>query len=163
MKIYTLTRQQLIPTSIHAVFAFFSEPRMLARITPPWLHFQLVGPKGPIMGVGLRLTYRIRVLGIPQTWVSEITSYRQSESFVDEQLRGPYALWRHEHTFQSTRDGTLVTDTVTYALPFGVLGRLAHALFVRRQLAAIFDFREATLRTLFSHTRGRASAADVGA
>ncbi len=146
---YALARKQVVPAPLDDVFAFFAEPRNLARITPPWLKFQLVEPRNPVMATGLRLRYRIRPFGVPQTWVSEITEYRPGEYFVDEQRRGPYREWRHAHVFLPQGNATVVMDTVDYALPFGVLGRLVHALVVRRQLEGIFDYRDAAIRAAF--------------
>lgn len=138
---YVLHRVQWVPTPLDETFDFFSRPQNLARITPPWLAFRMVSDDA-VMREGLRIEYRIRPLGIPQKWVSEITAYDPPHRFVDEQLRGPYARWHHEHGFRTSKGGTEVTDTVRYALPLGPLGRLAHALFVRRQLEAIFAFRQ---------------------
>ena len=152
MKSYTLERTQRVPTPLDDTFDFFSRPENLARITPPWLAFRMVSDDAD-MREGLRIEYRIRPLGVPQKWVSEITAYAPPHRFVDEQVKGPYAKWHHEHVFRSVDEGpmaggTEVTDTVTYALPFGPLGRLAHALVVRRQLESIFEYRSARLPEL---------------
>jgi ligand-binding SRPBCC domain-containing protein len=131
------------------VFAFFADPRNLTLITPPWLRLQLVGPPNPIMGAGLELTYRVRPMLVPVTWVSEITTYESPHRFVDEQRHGPYASWHHEHSFRAVRGGTEVSDVVRYRLPFGTLGRIAHACFVRRRLWSIFVYRAAVIRSVF--------------
>lgn len=144
---YTLHRVQRVPAPLHETFDFFSRPGNLGRITPPWLAFTMVSDDAD-MRAGLRIDYRIRPLGFPQKWVSEITAYEPPHRFVDEQRAGPYARWHHEHRFRAVEGGTEVEDTVTYALPFGPLGRLAHFLFVRRQLEAIFRYRELRLREL---------------
>ncbi len=149
MYCYTLSTKQRVARPLDTVFAFYAEPRNLARLTPPSLGFRLVDPSEPVMARGLRLTYRIRPLGIPMTWVSEITEYDPPHWFADEQRRGPYAYWHHEHTFRAVDGGTEVADEVTYGLPFGPVGRLVHALVVRRQLAAIFSFRETAVRETF--------------
>jgi ligand-binding SRPBCC domain-containing protein len=146
---YVLHRVQRVPTPLGETFEFFSRPQNLARITPAWLAFRMVSNDAD-MREGLRIEYRIRPLWIPQKWVSEITAYDPPHRFVDEQRRGPYARWHHEHSFRATNGGTEVTDTVHYALPLGPLGRLAHALFVRRQLEAIFAFRQERLDALLA-------------
>jgi ligand-binding SRPBCC domain-containing protein len=148
---YTLHRVQAVAAPLDETFDFFSRPENLARITPPWLAFQLVSDDLE-MREGLRIEYRVRPLGFPQKWVSRITVYDPPHRFVDEQVEGPYGKWHHEHTFRAVEGGTEVTDTVTYALPFGPFGRLAHALLVRRQLAAIFDFRRRALADLLPGT-----------
>ncbi|MFO7894336.1 MAG: SRPBCC family protein [Longimicrobiales bacterium] len=144
---HTLHRVQHVPTPLAETFDFFSRPENLDRITPPWLAFTMVSDDAD-MRAGLRIEYRIRPLGFPQKWVSEITAYDPPHRFVDEQVEGPYTRWHHEHTFRAVEGGTEVTDTVTYALPFGPLGRLAHFLVVGRQLESIFDYRRRRLREL---------------
>jgi ligand-binding SRPBCC domain-containing protein len=141
---HTLHRVQLVPAALDRTFEFFSRPENLARITPPWLGFRMVGGDAD-MREGLRIEYRVRPLGFPQKWVSEITAYDPPHRFVDEQVEGPYARWHHEHRFRAVDGGTEVTDTVTYALPLGPIGQLAHALLVRRQLESIFEYRKQTL------------------
>lgn len=148
-----LERKQIVRRPLDEVFGFFAEPRNLARLTPPWLRFRVVGigdkpsDGDPPMCLGLRIHYRISPLGLPQRWTSEITYWDPPRGFVDEQIRGPYRRWRHQHMFVSVAEGTEIIDRVEYALPLGALGRLAH-LFVKRQLDAIFDYRERTIRAL---------------
>lgn len=144
---YTLHRVQRVSTPLEETFDFFSRPENLARITPPWLGFRMVSEDAD-MREGLTIEYRVRPLGFPQKWVSAITAYDPPYRFVDEQIHGPYARWHHEHRFEAADGGTRVTDTVTYALPFGPMGRLVHALFVRRQLESIFTFRQERLPEL---------------
>ena len=141
-RVYTLERRQTVPSPLETVFSFFAEPRNLARITPPWLAFRLVSAGDLVMAEGLRLEYRVRPLGAPMRWVSRITVWDPPHRFADEQERGPYRYWHHLHEFRAVPGGTELLDRVTYALPLGPLGRLAHALVVRPQLRAIFRFRE---------------------
>jgi len=145
---FNVERTQRVPRSLDEVFAFFAAPGNLARITPSWLGFQIVTPDVE-MRQGLTIEYRIRPLGLPQRWVSEITLWDPPRRFVDEQRRGPYRRWRHLHEFRAVEGGTEIRDRVTYELPLGPLGRVAHALFVRRQLEAIFAYRERVVRGLF--------------
>ena len=141
---YTLHRVQRVPTPLDRTFDFFSRPENLARITPPWLGFRMVSTD-VAMREGLRIEYRVKPLGFPQPWLSEITLYDPPHRFVDEQVRGPYRRWHHDHRFRAVGGGTEVTDTVTYALPYGWIGRLAHGILVRRQLESIFDYRTRAL------------------
>jgi len=127
------------------VFKFFQDPRNLARITPPELGFQ-VTTRGPIeMREGAEIDYTIRWLGMPMKWRTLITDYRPPSLFIDEQLRGPYKLWRHRHDFREVDGASVISDRVEYELPLGVLGRFAHALFVCRQLRGIFVYRQRTI------------------
>jgi hypothetical protein len=69
--------------------------------------------------------------------------------FVDEQRIGPYKMWHHQHHFEATEGGTLMTDIVHYSLPMGFLGGIAHGLFVKKQLNDIFDYRQRKIEELF--------------
>ncbi|MGD2135184.1 MAG: SRPBCC family protein [Gemmatimonadales bacterium] len=146
---YVLERTQGVTRPLEEVFQFFSDPRNLARLTPPWLAFRALDSGDLTMREGLRIHYRIRLLGVPQRWTSVITVWDPPHRFVDEQLRGPYRRWHHLHEFTRSNDGTQIRDRVTYQLPFGPLGRLAHVLFVRRQLEAIFTYRRHRVEELF--------------
>jgi ligand-binding SRPBCC domain-containing protein len=138
---YVLRRQAFIPAALDEVFAFFADARNLERITPGWLRFRVLTPDPIEMKTGTRISYRLRIAGIPVRWDTRIAAWEPGRSFVDCQERGPYSLWEHTHTFESLAEGVLMEDLVRYALPFGALGRLAHALWVRSALAQIFDHR----------------------
>lgn len=142
MSIHVLRREQTVAAPLRDVFAFFERPDNLARITPAWLDFRIVGPDDLTMRRGLEIEYRIRPLKVPQRWVSRITEYDPPHRFVDEQRVGPYRSWHHLHVFEALDEGrTRIVDEVTYELPLGPLGDLAHILFVRRQLRGIFAHR----------------------
>jgi len=150
MRVYTLKREQLIRKPIEEVFSFFENAGNLARITPSNLRFNILTPFPIEMKAGTLIDYTIRVLGIGVHWRTLITHYNPPHSFTDEQLKGPYALWHHRHEFFSSSEGTLIRDTVNYALPFGVLGSLVHAIIVKRQLWNIFDHRSSVIRSIFA-------------
>jgi ligand-binding SRPBCC domain-containing protein len=142
MHVHTLLREQRLPGEPDAVFPFFADARNLEAITPPLLRFRVVTPEPITMRVGALILYRLRVHGVPVSWLTSIQDWDPPRRFVDQQVRGPYALWHHTHEFEPTGDGgTLMRDTVRYAIGFGALGELAHRLVVRRDLDAIFDFR----------------------
>jgi ligand-binding SRPBCC domain-containing protein len=142
MAIHILRREQVLPRSPDAVFPFFADAQNLEAITPPWLGFRVTTP-GPIaMAPGALIEYRLRLHAIPIRWRTTIAVWDPPRRFVDVQIRGPYRIWHHTHDFEPLPDGgTLMRDTVRYALPLGPLGALAHRLLVARDLAAIFDFR----------------------
>ena len=150
---YCIHTRQFLPRPVDQVFAFFEDPRNLARITPPWLSFRILDPDSVEMRLGARLEYTIRWLGLPLRWTTVITGYRPPFYFEDSQMRGPYARWVHQHRFREADGGTWVEDQVSYRLPFGVLGRLAHPLLVRRQLRAIFEYREKKIQDLLLNRR----------
>lgn len=146
MKIHEFKCDLWLPQSRAQIFSFFSDPANLDAITPPWLHFKILTPSPMTIKEGTLLHYRLRVHGIPLHWTSKITSWNPLERFVDEQLRGPYRLWVHEHTFQEHNGGTLVKDFVRYATP---LDLFLHRLFVRPDLVKIFKFRSDQLQRRF--------------
>ena len=118
---YTLERTQL-----REVFPFFSDAKNLEAITPPYLQFKILTP-GPIaLQAGTLIDYRIRLLGIPMYWRTQIESFESPLRFTDIQIRGPYRLWHHTHQFLDTPEGTLMTDLVRYQMPFGPLGSLGY-------------------------------------
>lgn len=146
---FLLLREQRVPHPRDEVFAFFSDPRNLGRITPDWIHFRMERPLTR-MTEGTIIDYRLRIRGIPLRWRTRIAEYEPPHRFVDVQVRGPYALWRHEHTFEAVEGGTLVRDRVEYALHWWsggrtALGRLVHGLVVRPDIERIFDHRRAVL------------------
>jgi ligand-binding SRPBCC domain-containing protein len=139
-----LERTQRVPTPVEETFDFFADPRNLEAITPPWLHFRILEAPARL-DRGSLLRYRLRIFGMPIGWRTEITEWKRPHGFVDEQLRGPYRLWIHEHRLEPDEGGTVVHDRIRYRIPLGAIGRLAGRLFVRRWLGEIFDYREARI------------------
>ena len=140
-KTYTLERTQLIPRPLAEVFPFFSDAGNLEAITPAFLQFKILTPRPIPMRAGTFIDYRIRLLGIPMHWRTQIESFDPPHRFTDIQIRGPYRLWHHTHEFLDVPEGTLMTDLVQYQMPLGPIGSLAHALWIRRTLERIFDYR----------------------
>lgn len=147
---YQLRRTQLVKTDMETCWNFFSSPANLSKITPDYMGFHVRTEVPNTMYEGLIIAYTVSpVLGIPLKWVTEITHVKEHKFFVDEQRIGPYVMWHHEHHFEQTKDGILMTDIVSYELPFGPLGKLAHALFVKKQLNEIFAYRFKVVDELF--------------
>jgi ligand-binding SRPBCC domain-containing protein len=146
MKLYRLQRTQIIPTSITGAWRFFSSPANLPLITPPSLGFRVTSPAPEAMYPGMIITYTVTPFPLLKfNWVTEITHVREPFFFVDEQRLGPYRFWHHQHHFEEVTGGVAMTDIVSYALPFGFLGRMVAGM-VAGQLKDIFDFRQAYLR-----------------
>jgi ligand-binding SRPBCC domain-containing protein len=150
MKIYLLERRQMIPRSRSETFAFFSDAFNLERITPRFLRFRILTPSPIKMRAGTVIEYRLALFGVPIYWRTVIESWTPEESFIDRQIKGPYALWRHTHSFEEKGPRQiLMRDQVEYSLPYALLGRVAHGLFIKRRLEEIFDYRaEMTARLL---------------
>jgi ligand-binding SRPBCC domain-containing protein len=142
---HTLVREQRLPRPPEDVFPFFADAGNLEAITPPWVSFSVITPRPIDMRAGALIEYRLRLHGLPIRWLTVIADWEPGVRFVDTQIRGPYALWHHTHEFERDGGGTLMRDTVRYALPYGPLGSLAYALFVRRDVARIFDYRAEAL------------------
>ena len=154
---HELEREQWLPASPERVFAFFADAENLERMTPPWLGFRIRTPLPVEMQADARIEYSIRLGPAPLRWRTRIAVWEPEKRFIDVQERGPYARWVHTHEFAAMGGGVLMRDRVSYALPLGPLGELAHAGFVRALLARIFDYRFARARELFaSNGPGRA-------
>jgi len=152
-RVYRLVRQQFIPASIERVWAYFATPANLNAMTPPDLDFEIVSGGESPMYEGQLIEYRVRFMPLVRSlWLTEIVHVVEKHSFVDEQRLGPYRFWYHEHLFEPVEGGVQMTDRVTYALPFGLLGDWVHALWVRRKLEHIFDFRRKKVAEIFGYT-----------
>ncbi len=149
MKNHILERQQYLPAPMQEVFAFFSDIRNLEWLTPSWLGFRIVTSEKVEMKAGAQIDFIICLAGLPVRWRTRIAEWAPGVRFVDEQVRGPYAFWRHEHRFEPFDGGVLMTDRVCYRLPLGVLGRVLHRVAVRGALTAIFDYRFQRIRERF--------------
>jgi ligand-binding SRPBCC domain-containing protein len=141
-RVHLLERRQRVELPIEEAFAFYGDARNLELITPPWLGFE-VTTRAPIeMGVGTLIEYRLRLHRLPVRWRTRIEAWEPPRRFVDAQIRGPYSLWEHTHTFEEDGPGaTIIEDRVRYSIPFGLLGELANRLLVQRDLRQIFDYR----------------------
>jgi ligand-binding SRPBCC domain-containing protein len=150
-KIYQLKRVQIMPVSLEKAWNFFSNPNNLLTITPPFLHLKVTNDVyGDEAYSGQIITYKVKpLLGIPLLWLTEIKHVEPLKMFVDEQRKGPYKLWHHQHHFKVIEGGVEMTDNDHYSIPFGHLGRIAHAVTVKNQLHKIFDYRYQKVEELF--------------
>jgi ligand-binding SRPBCC domain-containing protein len=151
MKIYHLTRTLFLPITIQQAWDFFSTPKNLALITPDHMGFHILYISGGDKAyAGQIIRYKVNVLPfVPVHWVTEITQVKEPYYFIDEQRFGPYSLWHHQHHFKEVDGGVEMTDEVNYAIPLGFLGRLAHWIFVGREVNRIFDVRTRLLEKYF--------------
>lgn len=148
--IYTLEVKQILNISLAEAWEFFSSPDNLAKITPPHMGFIITSGTPAKMYPGQIISYKVSPFpGFKTNWVTEITQVTNQCFFVDEQRFGPYQMWHHEHRFEVQGNGVLMTDRVSYKLPLGFLGRIAHAIFVKEQLKQIFSYRIAVMEQKF--------------
>jgi ligand-binding SRPBCC domain-containing protein len=148
MAFYQLIKKQFVPASIEEVWDFISSPKNLKEITPDYMGFDITSENLPEkMYAGMIISYKVRpLMGIPMTWVTEITHVEDKRYFVDEQRVGPYSIWHHQHQIEPHENGVMMTDIVSYKPPLGFLGSIANALLIRRQLKGIFEYREKALK-----------------
>ncbi len=149
---YQLRRTQVVPITMKEAWDFFSSPKNLEKITPRELSFNITSISlDKECYPGQMICYTVKpILGIPLKWVTEITHVQEPFFFVDEQRVGPYSIWHHEHHFKEVEGGVEITDIVHYKIPLGILGRLAHVLFVKKKLNQIFDYRTDIMANYFS-------------
>ena len=151
MAIHTLRTKQIIRATLQQCWDFFSDPRNLSKITPPDMGFVVKSDLPTRIHAGMMIEYRVSpLLGIPMTWLTEITQVREGAYFVDEQRVGPYAIWHHEHHFADLGDGRIeMNDIVTYRLPLSPFSEIVHPFLVKPQLDKIFGFREKAVERMF--------------
>ena len=147
MKTWLFEAEQWLPLSPDLVFRFYADAFKLEEITPPLLQFKVLTPPPIDMKAGTVIDYRLKLRGIPLRWQSQITAWEPPYRFVDQQLKGPYRLWRHEHTFIEDKGGTLAIDRVEYAVHGGILVK---KLLVEPDLKRIFGYRKRKLQELLA-------------
>ena len=144
---FTVETRLFLPRPVEIVFPFFADAANLETITPSWLRFQIVTRRPIAMGAGTLIEYRLQLHGVPLRWQSEITAWEPPHRFVDEQRRGPYRTWIHEHTFTESKGGCEVRDFVRYA---ALGGWVADRLFIGHNVRRIFEYRARKLREIFA-------------
>jgi len=148
--IHYLHREQVIPAPLERVWDYFANPSNLNELTPPDMKFEIIAGGDDRMYAGQMIEYRVEfVHGLRSLWLTEIAHVEEGRYFVDEQRVGPYRFWHHEHHFELLEAGVRMTDKVTYAAPFGMLGDIVTALWIRRRLDEIFDYRYRKVVELF--------------
>lgn len=148
--LHQLIHEQFVPTPLDKVWEYFATPANLNDMTPSDMNFEITHGGEGDMFQGQLIAYRVQIMPLVKSrWLTEISHIKEKEYFVDEQRIGPYRFWYHEHRFKAVEGGTLISDQVTYALPFGPLGDLVNALWVGPRLKSIFDFRSNKTAEIF--------------
>ena len=151
--IYYFRTEHFLPISIDKAWDFFSSAKNLALITPPEMDFKILSTfDEKEIYEGMLIDYTVKPLfGIPLHWKTEISNVNRPHSFTDRQLKGPYKIWEHTHVFIVQENGILMKDEIKYEIPFGIIGQLAHKLFVKEKVKEIFHFREKALDKIFGN------------
>jgi len=148
-----LKQEQFLPITLDEAWRFFATPKNLNEVTPNDMVFEIISELPDTMYEGLLIQYRLKpMLNIPIEWCTEITHISEKEYFVDEQRKGPYKIWHHEHHFKSVKGGVLMTDLLHYDIGMSVFGWLAGKLFVHNKVKAIFEYRQKALASRFNRT-----------
>jgi ligand-binding SRPBCC domain-containing protein len=157
MKTYKIEYDQFIDLPIEDVFNFFSKPENLSLITPPRMNFEIMTPQPLEMKEGQLVDYALTIVYIIKLrWRTLITKYKSPHIFIDQQIKGPYSLWHHTHTFEEKDGGTIIKDSVVYAIPFGWLGRFVHAIYIKYDIQSIFKHRKKILTKIFENIKKQA-------
>jgi ligand-binding SRPBCC domain-containing protein len=163
MAVHSIKTVQKIPVSLNEAWDFFSTPSNLDAITPGDMKFKTISKHhGEKMYTGQIIEYKVSpVFNIPLYWMTEITHVKYGEYFIDEQRRGPYSLWHHQHHFKEIDGGVEMTDIVHYKNPLGIIGEIANSLFVKKQLRKIFEFRFRKVEDLFGKWQGQTPIVEI--
>jgi len=154
VKKYSIEFEQFINLPIQDVFLFFSQPKNLSLITPPRLKFNILTPEPIHMNEGQLIDYTLTIMYIINIrWTTLITMYQEPNIFIDQQLKGPYSLWHHTHTFEEKDGGTLIKDKVIYGIPFGWFGRFLNFVYIKHDINSIFKYRHQILNKIFSEIK----------
>jgi ligand-binding SRPBCC domain-containing protein len=151
MAIYQYYTEQFFHATTEEIWDFISSPKNLKRITPEYMGFDIISKFLPEkMYQGMIINYKVSpVLHIKLDWVTEITHVEDNKFFVDEQRVGPYKMWHHEHHIKNVNGGVLMTDILSYKLPYGFFGDIAHRMFVKSKIQEIFEYRRKALEAIF--------------
>lgn len=152
MSMFQYKAEQFLPISVDEAWAFFSSPKNLATITPAELDFKILSKvNDEDIYEGMIIDYIVKPLfKIPVHWQTEICTVKKGKFFTDRQLKGPYKLWEHTHTFEKMTNGVLMHDIINYQLPFGFLGNIAHTVLVKKKIENIFIYRKNILEKIFT-------------
>lgn len=151
MSVKNLQFKQTLPININKAWDFFSDPANLSKITPPEMNFIIhTDTEGKETYPGQMIVYTVSpIFNIPMHWVTEITHVQKPNIFVDEQRKGPYSLWHHQHHFREIEGGVEMTDILHYEVPLGFIGNIMNNLFIEKKIKAIFEFRTKALDSIF--------------
>lgn len=151
--IYNFEDQQFIKSDLQTVWKYFNNPKHIQALTPPKMHLKTRTQNLPNqIHENLEISYNVSPLfGIPLKWKTKITNVVPNESFIDIQIKGPYKIWHHLHTFKQVKEGVLMKDFITYQLPLGFIGNFIHKILVKKEIENLFEFRTKQVQKHFEN------------
>lgn len=156
-----LSCEQRIKAPLAEVFPFFSTARNLERLTPPFLRFRIRRISSEPLGAGALIDYSLTLHHLPVRWRTRIEHWDPPDQFVDLQIRGPFKLWRHTHTFRAAGEDTVITDTVQFNLYCEpLLAMTPLPAWIERDLRDIFEYRQREILKVFEADAGRSHMDD---
>jgi ligand-binding SRPBCC domain-containing protein len=139
--------------SAERLFGWYAEPEALERLIPPWQQTRIIRRTGTVREIGSKVEIRVHIGLFWQAWVSEHTACEEGRMFRDSQIKGPFAVWTHTHSFEPDGPSACyLEDRVEYALPMGILGKMVAGGFVRRKLDRLFSYRHEFTAKAFGGT-----------
>jgi uncharacterized protein len=142
--------QQWLDLPKEEIFPFFADARNLENITPKKLNFKILSTSTPEIQEGTIINYKLKIEGIPVKWQTLIKDWQPPHFFSDNQEKGPYKKWYHQHIFEDLAGGTLMTDKIDVELPLGALGYSVASWKVLNDVNNIFNFRRQIIFDIFS-------------
>lgn len=149
---FYLSYRQHLACPLQQVFAFFQNENNLEQITPDFLGFKVLGKSTPEIQNHTFIDYQLKLHGISLKWKTEILGWSPPHSFADNQVKGPYAKWYHQHDFKSFGSGTLMTDQIWFKLPLWPLSAPVMPL-VLNDVKQIFNYRKVKTHQIFNKTK----------
>ena len=152
MSLHQLKIVQTLPVSVETAWDFFSDPRNLQLITPASFQFKILSDLGnKAIHEGQIIEYKVRPLfNLEMYWRTVITKVQDKVMFIDEQQKGPYRYWQHQHHFKPMDRGTEMTDIVKYEVPGWFAGDIVNSILVSKKLKALFQYRSEAISRLMS-------------
>ena len=137
-------KQSPVPATAAELFDWHARPGAFTRLAPPWARIEVLGDFPEIVD-GTRVTLRMAKGPLRVRWIAEHRRVRPGVGFRDVQVKGPFALWEHDHLFEPVDGGgAMLHDRIRFRPPGGALGRLLMAGSLRRDLRRTFAYRHAT-------------------
>jgi ligand-binding SRPBCC domain-containing protein len=149
LKVHVLEQEVVLNAPLERVFDYFSKAENLEKLTPKSLVFKILTPMPIVMATGAEIDYKLTLIGIGFKWRTKIALWDPPHRFIDDQLKGPYRIWYHTHSFVAEGERSKMTDQVQFQSPGWIFEPLIHRLFVKPRVEEIFRFRNQAMNETF--------------